>query len=111
SRNRRVVMFITQTSMAIIAIILGYLTLNETITLWHIYTLTALQAIAQAFDLPARQAMTPNLVPIEQLPNAFSMTSIAFQTGSIAGPALSGLTIAYWGLSYAYFLNAFSFLR
>lgn len=110
TRNRRVVMFITQTSMAIIALILGALTLEGTITLWHIYALTALQAVAQAFDLPARQAMTPNLVPTEQLPNAFSMTSIAFQTGSIAGPALSGLIIAYWGLPFTYLINAGSFL-
>jgi MFS family permease len=72
--------------------------------------LTALQAVAQAFDLPARQSITPNLVPAHQLPNAFSMTSIAFQTGSIVGPALSGIVIASWGLSYAYFINAVSFL-
>jgi MFS family permease len=108
--NRRMVMFITQSAMAVIALILGVLTLNGQITLWHIYILTALQAVAQAFDLPARQAITPNLVPADQLPNAFSMTSIAFQTGSIAGPAFSGLIIAYWGLPYAYLLNALSFL-
>ena len=108
--NRRMVMFITQSSMAITALILGLLTLNGQIALWHIYVLTALQAVAQAFDLPARQAITPNLVPGDQLPNAFSMTSIAFQTGSIAGPAFSGLIIAYWGLPYAYLLNALSFL-
>jgi MFS family permease len=103
-------MFITQTLMAVIALVLGLLTLKDQITLWHIYVLTALQAVASAFDLPARQSITPNLVPAEQLPNAFSMTSIAFQTGSIAGPALSGLIIAYWGLPYAYLLDAISFL-
>lgn len=108
--NRRTVMFITQSSMAIIALILGLLTLTGQTALWHIYLLTALQAVAQAFDLPARQSITPNLVPADQLPNAFSMTSIAFQTGSIAGPALSGLIIAYWGLPYTYILNAISFL-
>lgn len=109
-QNRRKVMFITQTSMAGIAVLLGWLTLNQEIALWHIYLLTALQAVAQAFDLPARQSITPNLVPSEQLPNAFSMTSIAFQTGSIVGPALSGIVIAVWGLPYAYFINATSFL-
>lgn len=109
-KNRRAVMFFTQTSMAGIALILGWLTFNQQIALWHIYFLTALQAVAQAFDLPARQSITPNLVPAEQLPNAFSMTSIAFQTGSIVGPALSGVVIALWGLPYAYFINAISFL-
>ena len=109
-QNRRTVMFITQSAMAIMALILGFLTLRGTINLWHIYILTALNAVASAFDLPARQAITPNLVPADQLPNAFSMTSIAFQVGSIAGPALSGLVIAYGGLSYTYLINAVSFV-
>jgi MFS family permease len=38
------------------------------------------------------------------------MTSIAFQTGSIVGPALSGITIAYFGIQFVYYLNAISFL-
>src|SRR3990170_4053571 len=90
--NRRNVLFITQSALA-----LAWLTLQDRIALWQIYLLTAVQAVAIAFDLPARQALVPNLVPPEDLPNAFSMQSIAFQTGSIVGPALSGLVIAYWG--------------
>jgi MFS family permease len=38
------------------------------------------------------------------------MQSIAFQVGSIVGPALSGLVIAYWGLAYAYLIDAISFM-
>jgi len=38
------------------------------------------------------------------------MQSIAFQTGSIVGPALSGLLIGYLGLAQVYFLNALSYL-
>jgi MFS family permease len=44
------------------------------------------------------------------LPSAFSLQSIAFNTGAIAGPALSGLVIGYWGQAAAYLLNAASFL-
>jgi MFS family permease len=54
--------------------------------------------------------LVPNLVPAEDLPNAFSMQSIAFQVGSIVGPALSGLVIAYWGQYYTYLINAITFL-
>jgi MFS family permease len=108
--NRRKVMFLTQTGMALVAVALGLLTLSGTITLWHIYALTAVQAVAAAFDLPARQALVPNLLPTKDLPNAFSMTSIAFQTGSIVGPALSGLVIASLGLQWVYFINAVTYL-
>src|SRR3990172_789543 len=108
--NRRRLLLLTQTSMALLALILGWMTLSGTINLWQIYLLTALQAVAVSFDLPARQALVPNLVPARDLPSAFSMNSIAFQIGSIIGPALSGLVIAYLGLEYAYFFNAFSYM-
>ncbi len=108
--NRRRLLLVTQTVMALTALALAWLTIYGAIDLWHIYLLTALQAIALAFDSPSRQALVPNLVPARDLPNAFSMTSIAFQTGAIVGPALSGLVIAYWGQSTVYIINALSYL-
>jgi MFS family permease len=108
--NRRKLMFATQTAQALVAVLLGVLTLRGSITLGMIYLLTAIQAVAVAFDLPARQALVPNLVPAKDLPNAFSLTSIAQQIGSIAGPALSGLVIASLGQSAVYLINAITFL-
>jgi len=110
SFNRTRIMFFTQSFAALTAIALGWFTQTGQITIWHIYALTALQAIAIAFDGPARQSLVPNLVPAKDLPNAFSMTSIAFQAGSIIGPALTGFTIAFAGQQAVYYINAFSFL-
>ncbi len=107
--NRRTVLFITQTAMALTAVGLSLLTLSGHINIWAIYALTALQAVAVSFDGPARQAIVPNLVPAHDLPSAFSMTSIAFNTGAILGPVLSGFVIAGWGLSAVYLANAVSF--
>lgn len=110
SFKRTRILFITQSSAALIALSLGLFTQFGNITIWHIYALTALQAIAVAFDGPARQALVPNLVPAKDLPNAFSMTSLAFQTGAILGPALSGFAIAFGGQEVVYYINAGSFL-
>ena len=110
SADRRKILFVTQSVMALEALLLAWLTFSGQVTLWQIYLLTAVQATALAFDLPARQALVPNLVPAKDLPNAFSMQSIAFQVGSIVGPALSGLVIAYWGQYYTYLLNAVTYL-
>ncbi len=63
-----------------------------------------------AFDLPARQSLVPNLVPRGDLPSAFSLQSIAFNTGAILGPAMSGVVIGYLGQEYVYFINAVTFL-
>jgi MFS family permease len=110
SFDRRKVMFVTQTAAALLALALGLLTQFGQINIWLIYALTAFQAIAIAFDSPARQALVPNLVPPKDLPNAFSMTSIAWQTGAIIGPALSGLVIAFGGQEAVYYINAISYL-
>jgi MFS family permease len=110
SRNRRTVLFITQSIAALLALTLGLLTQFGQITIWHIYAITALQAVAIAFDGPSRQALVPNLVPAKDLPNAFSMTFTAFQAGSVIGPALSGVVIALVGQSAVYYFNAFSFI-
>lgn len=108
--NRRMVLFLTQSTALIVAVVLGILTYLGIIQLWHIYALTAIQAAAMAFDLPARQSLVPNLVPRDVLPSAFSLQSIAFNTGAIVGPALSGVVIGYLGQEAVYFLNAVTFL-
>ncbi len=108
--NRRRVMLTTQSLMMFTALALAGLTALGLIRLWHIYLLTALQAAAIAFDTPARQALIPNLLPKADLPSAFSLNSIAMTTGSIVGPALSGVVIAYAGQEFTYLFNAVSYL-
>lgn len=110
SINRRKIMFFTQTTMALTALVLGLLTMTGTVKIWHIYLLTAIHNTAVGFDLPARQALVPNLVPKDVLPSAFSLQSIAFSVGAIIGPALSGLVIGYMGQSYTYLINAVTFI-
>lgn len=107
--NRRKILFFTQTTMALTAAALGLLTALGITRVWHIYLLSVLQAIATSYDLPARQSLVPNLVPRKIFPSAFSLQSIAFNTGSILGPAVGGLVIAYLGLQYTYFFNAISY--
>ena len=109
SLNRKTILYVTQSVMALTAFTLAFLTITDNIVLWHMYALTAIQALALSFDSPARQSIVPNLLPKSELPNAFSMSSIAFQIGSVLGPALSGFVIAYLGQSATYFINGLSY--
>lgn len=59
-----------------------------------IYALAALLGTARAFGMPAGQALLPSLVPKETFPNAVAWSSSAWQTSTIAGPALGGLLYA-----------------
>ncbi len=110
SFDRRKVMFATQSIAAVLALTLALFTQFGQITIWHIYVITALQAVVVAFDGPSRQALIPNLLPKEDLPNAFSMTFTAFQAGAVIGPAISGFFIAGFGQEAVYFFNAISFV-
>ncbi|MBI5824846.1 MAG: MFS transporter [Chloroflexi bacterium] len=107
--NRRTILFITQTALALQALVLAVLTFFGQITIWQIYVLTAIQASAMAFDLPARQSLVPNLVPRDILSSAFSLNTIAFNVGAIGGPLLFGL-IPEGMQGLAYLLNSISFL-
>jgi len=110
SYNRRTIIFITQSGAMALALILALLTLFGHITIWYIYLITAIQAMVMSFDGPARAALIPNLVPTEDLANAFSLNSIAFQAGSVIGPAITGFIIAASGLASIYFINAISYV-
>lgn len=110
SFDRRKVMFATQSIAAVLALTLALFTQFGQITIWHIYVITALQAVVVAFDGPSRQALIPNLLPKEDLPNAFSMTFTAFQAGAVIGPAISGFFIAGFGQEAVYYFNAISFV-
>jgi MFS family permease len=108
--DRRKLMMLTQSSATLIALVMGILTLRGLSVVWPIYALSALASAVGAFDLPARQALVPNLVPREHLANALSLNTIMFQTASVAGPALGGAVIATVGVAWAYLFNAASFL-
>lgn len=49
---------------------------------------------SRAFFSPASTALGPMLVPRELLPRAIAWNSLAWQTASIAGPALGGVLVA-----------------
>ncbi len=108
--DRRRLLLLTQTALAVIAGVLTLVTFRGLTAVWPLYVLTALSATASAFDMPARQALTPTLVPVEHLPNAIGLNSIMFQFASVIGPALGGLLIATGDIGWVYAINAVSFL-
>ena len=107
--NRRTLMLFTQISATIVAAALAVLTFRGLAVVWPIYVLAALSAAVGAFDLPARQALYPMLVPREHLANAITLNTIMFQTASVVGPSLGGLVIYAGGVGWVYVANAVSF--
>jgi MFS family permease len=107
--DRRRVMLLTQTLAALVAFALAVLTYRGVTAVWPIFVLAAVGGGVGAFDLPARAALVPMLVPREHLPNAITLNTIMFQTASVVGPALAGFVIAATGIAATYALNGLSF--
>ncbi len=67
---------------------------THTTTLEVLYVVAALLGVARAFAGPALGALAPNLVPRKILPKAIALSSIAWQSGAIVGPAVGGYLYA-----------------
>jgi MFS family permease len=67
-----------------------------------IYALLVLVGIARAFQAPASQALTPNLVPLSHFPSAVAWTSSIWQVAVVGGPALGGTLYAAGGGALVY---------
>lgn len=87
---------------------LAFLAWNHATTLNSLYVIAALLGVARAFAGPALGALAPNLVPRRILPNAIALSSIAWQSGAIAGPAIGGYLYA-WAPVAPYATSAFLF--
>jgi MFS family permease len=108
--DRRRLMILTQSVMVISSALLTLVTLGGLRTVWPIYLLTGIASGATAFDIPARQALIPTLVPPRDFPNAVSLSLIVFNIAMIAGPSIAGFLLASTGPALVYGVNAASFL-
>lgn len=106
---KRHVLMYTQLALAVTGLALTVLVWGGWVQLWHVYLLATLQGIAAAFDTPARQAFAPEMVPARLIPNAVGLNTTSFHAARVVGPAVAGLTIAWWGVAPALLLNALSF--
>jgi len=76
-----------------------------------LFTLAACYGAARVFIGPAISAITPNVVPPALLPKAIAISSVAWQSAAVIGPALGGFLLAshpslpYWFASGALVLG------
>lgn len=78
----------------LVAALLALLTWADALNLPILFTLAAAHGAARVFVNPAMSAIAPNIVPAPLLPRAIAMSSMAWQTASVIGPAVGGLVFA-----------------
>ncbi len=106
---RRVLMTTAGTRTVLVGIVTALIWF-QVIQLWHLYVLTFLFGVADAFSFPAGSALIPTLVPPQQLQPANALMQSSAVLSQMIGPAPAGLIIKAWGVAYAMFFDALSFL-
>ncbi|HEY7310105.1 MAG TPA: MFS transporter [Gemmataceae bacterium] len=94
---KRPLIFLSQATLLLLAILLGTLVLMGHISPWHLLAVATAAGIVNALDLPARLAFVIDLVGREDLPNAIALNSLLFNTARMVGPAVSAVVFAQLG--------------
>ena len=92
--DRRYVAAASCTVDLLIAVVLALSNMQGFLTLPLLLTMASAYGAARVFMGPAMSAITPNVVPPELLPKAVAVSSIAWQSAAILGPALGGFLLA-----------------
>ncbi len=108
--NKRKAMITLQAMMGIQALVLGLLTVTNSVRLWEIGVLAFILGLNNAFENPARQSFMLELVGPEHLRNAVSLNSTMVNVARVVGPAIGGLMIAAVGTGWCFLINAVSFV-
>lgn len=106
--DKRKLLLFTQSSLALLALLLGLLDLGGVVAYWHVLVLATALGTVSAIDTPVRQSFVVEMVGRDDLTNAVGINSTIFNIGRILGPAVAGVMISAVGTGWAFVGNAAS---
>ena len=107
---KRAVVVCTQISSMLLSLAMAALVWTKVVQPWHIIALAVLGGITMAFDMPARQSFVIEMTSREDLMNAISLNSSAFNCARIVGPSIAGLLMAHISIAACFLCDGLSFL-
>ena len=107
---KRRLLLATQTTNAVLSLVLAVLTLDGVVRVAHVYVLALLSGLVFVVDAPARQSLVAEVVPSLHLRGAISLNAAVFQSARLIGPALAGVLIETVGTGWAFVGNAVCYL-
>ncbi len=104
--DRRRYFAFTQLWVALVAVVLGVLSLTGHLTAPLLLALTFANGIGLAMRWPVFAAIVPDLVPRDELPAALALNGIAMNVSRVVGPVVAGALLASAGSAFVFALNA-----
>ena len=108
--NKRIILYFTQGSSGILALLLGICVLLHAVSIPLVFVIAVLNGISNLFDVPARQAFVQEMVGRNLIANAVSLNSVIMNAGRLIGPAIATLFIALTGTAGCFIANSVSYL-
>lgn len=101
---------VTRASIGALALLLGALVWVGLAPLWVVLVIAGGTGIIWAFDMPARQAMVPQVVAAPARTSAVAWLATVMNGGRILGPALGGLLLGFIGAAGCILVSGLGFL-
>ena len=104
--DRRKLMAFIYGYQATVTLVFSVVVLTGNLQAWHIFAFIFFMGLAWVVTDPARMSLISNIVPRENLVNAFALNSMAFSVTRLATPAVGGVLIAVAGAGPALLMEA-----
>jgi MFS family permease len=107
--DKRRILYFTQSTFALLALILSILVYTGTIQTWMLFLNALVIGLIDAIDNPTRQTFVHEMVGRDNLRNAVTLNSTEGNLARALGPMIAGSLIASVGIAFCFFVNAVSF--
>jgi MFS family permease len=108
--NRHRTILVTQIAAMLQSAALAFFAWTH-MTVWHLIVLGAVQAVINAFDMPARQSFLGQMIEDRaDLPNAIALNSSIVNAARLIGPVIAAALVAAWGAAVCFTIDAASYL-
>lgn len=108
--DRRWLLIATQAGLMFCALLMALLLATDALTFEVLLAVSVLIGVITAFDLPTQQALVPELVAPDEIPQAVAMNQVIFNGSRLLGPAVAGAMATRFSLASLYLGNGLSFL-
>jgi MFS family permease len=95
---------------AVVVAPLAVLVLTGRVQMWEVYSVAVVFGVVDAFFMPARGSILPNVVADHELEPGNAVLNVTGQASVILGPVLGGLIVAALGIGWAFAGDAACFV-
>jgi len=108
--DRRRTTVITQSLLALQAIVLGICDVAGVISVELVFIFTAILGVVGAIDNPSRRGLVTELVPPNEIGNAMSLNTAVMTGSRIFGPAIAATLVGPLGTGWLFIVNGVSYI-